>query len=89
MMIRHEFKTLPPKMYLMQIMNELSKFYIFLWENQNSQNKLLMSWPEVLKMYNKNNFRTNLRKLNSLGLLNFDEDKDTISIELVSFDEIN
>lgn len=88
MMIRQGFQELPPKMFLMQIMNDLTKAYCFLWEKKDKLNRIWMSWKDLSKYYNKNSFRTNLRKLNNEGLLNYDESDDGVTIELVGWDEV-
>jgi hypothetical protein len=86
-MIRQDFEALPPKMFMMQIMNEITKAYCFLWEKKDKMNRLYMSWKDLSKYYNKNFFRTSLRKLCGEGLLNYDELEEGIAIELVGWDD--
>ena len=91
MLIRQDFHTqhdLPPKMFLMQVMDDISKAYCFLWDNKNDDHQVQMSWKDLTKLYNKNNFRTTLRKLNNQGLLSYFESEDGVDIELVGWDEI-
>ncbi|CAB4132445.1 hypothetical protein UFOVP256_36 [uncultured Caudovirales phage] len=88
MMIRQDFDGLPPKMFMMQIMDDLTKAYCFLWEKKDKLNRIRMTWKDLSKYYNKNSFRTSLRKLNNEGLLNYDELDDGIAIELVGWDEM-
>lgn len=88
MMIRQDFEGLPPKMFMMQIMDDLTKAYCFLWEKKDKLNRIRMTWKDLSKYYNKNSFRTSLRKLNNEGLLNYDELDDGIAIELVGWDEV-
>lgn len=89
MMIRQDFSAeLPPKMFLMQIMDDLTKVYCFLWEKRDNFGKLRFEWKDISKHYNKNTFRTSLRKLNGKALLNYAESEDGISIEMVNWDEI-
>jgi hypothetical protein len=76
-------------MYLMQIMDALTKAYCFLWEKRDEFNRIRMTWKDISVYYNKNSFRSSLRKLNAEGLLSYHEIKDGIDIELVSFDEIS
>lgn len=88
MMIRQEFQQLPPKLFMMQILNDLPKVYIFLWEKKNKENIVQLTWKDLSRYYNKNTFRSNLRKLNNEGLLDYQETDRGISIELVGWDEI-
>lgn len=87
-MIRQDFEQFPPRMFLMQILDNLAKLYIFLWEKRDKRNKLFINWSDLARYYNKNTFRTGLRKLNTEGLLNYDESPDGVSIEMVGWDEM-
>lgn len=87
-MIRQDFDIMPPKMFLMQIIDNVSKVYLFLWEKKNKLNKISMTWKELAQYYNKNCFRTSLRKLCSEGLLSYSESLDGVAIELVGWDEM-
>lgn len=89
MIVRQDvFNELPPKMFLMQILDNLAKVYIFLWDRRDELNKIKMTWKELTKHYNKNSFRSSLRKLCTEGLLNYHETKTSISVELVGWDEM-
>lgn len=88
MIVRQNFQEMPPKAFMEQIMDSVCKAYCFLWERRDSLNRIIFTWPELQKYYNKNNFRTNLRKLNNEGLLSYDESEKGISIELVGWDEL-
>ena len=87
--IRHDFTDMPPREFLMQIMNELVKVYCWLWEKRNRVNRINMSWGEVTRLYHKNHFRTSLRKLHHAGLLSYAENIDGVEIEVVGWDEVN
>ncbi len=92
MMIRPDFtqeSQLPPRMFLEQVLNDLSKSYCFLWDKKNEQNIVDLTWKDIKKFYSKNSFRTNLRKLNNEGLLSYKESEDGIAIELVGWDNVN
>ena len=89
MIIHHGFDELPPKALLMQILDNKSKIYLFLWERKNEHFRCIFNWNELTKYFNKNTFRTNLRRLNEIGLISYHETENTITIELVSWDEIN
>jgi hypothetical protein len=69
-------------------MDNLAKAYCFLWDKKDSEYRIDMSWKELTRYYNKNAFRSNIRKLNNEGLLSYEESKDGISIELVGWDEV-
>jgi len=88
MMIRQDFSQLPPKLFLMQIIDNVSRIYIFLWGKKDNLNKIFMNWDDLSHYYNKNCFRTSLRKLNNSGLLSYEETEKGISIELVGWDEV-
>jgi hypothetical protein len=47
-----------------------------------------MTWKDLSRYYNKNNFRTNVRKLGNHGLLDYDESADGIHIELMTLEEL-
>ena len=89
MLVRQDFHNLPPRLFLEQIMDTLSKAYCFLWDNKNKKNMFKMTWKELSVYYNKNSFRTSVRKLNTEGLLSYEESKDGIAIELVGWDEVD
>ncbi len=88
MMIRQDFQELPPTDFLMQILDVKSKFYLFLWGKKDAENNIEFTWKEVSRYYNRNCFRTNLRKLNELGLISYEESDSGVSIELVGWDDI-
>lgn len=87
MIIRKDFQSMPPKPYLMQIMDEISKTYVLLWEKMDEKNKVNMTWDEVRYIQNKNTFRTCLRKLNNIGLLSYIDTSSDVTIELVAWDD--
>ena len=89
MIVNAGFQEMPPKMFLMQIMDEISKVYCFLWEKKDKKNIVKFTWKEIVKYYNKNHFRTSLRKLTNQGLLNYDEAKEGVKIELVSWEDMS
>jgi len=88
MIIRQDFQELPPKPFLDQIMDDLTKTYVFLWGRKDKANKFRITWKDLSKYYHKNAFRSSLRKLNDKALLNYDESDDGIAIELVGWDEV-
>lgn len=91
MLIRQDFQQqpqLPPRIFVEQIMDDVLKVYCFLWDHKDDENKFMMAWKELSMYYNKNNFRSCLRKLNTEGLLNYEETDEKISIELVGWDEL-
>lgn len=85
--IRQSFCELPPKAFLMQVIDPTSRLYVFLWERRDDFNKIILSWNEIGLHYNKNHFRTCLRKLNNAGLVtDFKESPFDISIEVIGWD---
>lgn len=89
MRIHQEFHELPPKALLMPILDTKATIYIFLWEHKNDAYQCEFEWKELSKHFNKNTFRTNLRKLNDIGLISYHETDKKISIELVSWEDLN
>lgn len=89
MMIRQDFQPLPPKEFMMHIMDSLMRTYVFLWDRKNDDNRVDMTWKDLSRYHNKNSFRTNLRKLCNEGLLSYQESDQAIFIELVGWDEIS
>ncbi|MFA7192410.1 MAG: hypothetical protein WC089_03885 [Candidatus Paceibacterota bacterium] len=47
-----------------------------------------MTWKDLTLYYNKNSFRTNLRKLVAEGLVSYEETPEGLSIEVVGWDEV-
>lgn len=88
MIVRQDFDALPPKPFLLQVLDTLARIYIFLWEKKDNLNRIKMTWKELTKYYNKNAFRSSLRKLCNEGLLNYSETKNNFTVELVGWDEI-
>ena len=84
----HEQPQLPPRLYMEQIMDGVSKAYCFLWDRKDDEYKIDMTWKYLSRYYNKNMFRSSIRKLNNEGLLSYEESDDGIHIELVGWDEI-
>ncbi len=91
MLIRQDFSEqdkLPPRLFMEQIMDGVVKVYCFLWDRKNEQNKFIMTWKDLSSYYNKNNFRSSLRKLNNESLLSYEESADGVSVDLVGWDEV-
>lgn len=86
-MIRQDFNPLPPRMYMEQVMDSVSKAYCFLWDMKTEDNIVDIKWKEICKFYSKKTFRTNIRKLTSQGLLSYNENREGMLIELVGWDE--
>jgi hypothetical protein len=87
-MLTQEFNPLPPRDFMIQILDPISSIYVFLWDLKDEDNRLTLSWKELSKYHNKNSFRSNLRKLNNKGLLQYQENDAHICIELVGWDDI-
>lgn len=90
-MIRQDInmpQDLPPKMFMMQVIDDMAKVYCFFWEKKDPDNQIDLTWKDIGKCYNKNNFRTCVRKLNNKGLLEYTESDEGVHIELTGWDEI-
>ncbi len=79
-----EIAEFPPKLFMLQVMNDLAKAYCFLWDRKDGSNCVEMTWKDLKRYYNKNSFRTNIRKLNTQGLLDYEESEAGITIELMT-----
>lgn len=89
MMVRQVFTNPPPMPFLNQILDIRAKIYLFLWERKNKLNQFNISWKELHHYYNKNTFRTNLRRLTDSGLISYEEDDQGVSVEIVGWDDID
>lgn len=89
MIIQPDFHEMPPRMFLEQIFDSLTKFYCFLWDKKDKLNRIKLTWKELSVYYNKNTVHTSLRKLNNEGLLSYSESDNGIDIELVGWDEVS
>ena len=87
MIVRQDFTQLPPKPFMLQVADPLVKTYVFLWDQKDETNKISMTWKDLTRYYNKNAFRTNMRKLNEHGLISYTESDNGISIEVTGWDE--
>lgn len=87
MVIRQDFNSLPPRPYLEQIMDSVSKSYCFLWDRKDKKNRVKMTWKDISPYFHKHAFRSNIRKLNNEGLLSYEESDHSILIELVGWDD--
>ena len=88
-MIHHDSNDMPPKMYMMQIIDSVSKLYIHLWDVKDEENRALLKWSDLDKLYHKNHFKSALRKLNNLGLLNYNEVELGVAVEMTAWDQMN
>ena len=85
MMIKQDFCTLPPKIYLMQLLSKEAKTYVYLWDRKDTANRLNLTWPDITLTYNRNSFRSCMRRLNNEGLLSYEESDAGVTIELVGW----
>ena len=88
LMIRQDFKDIPPMLFLIKILNTTSKVYLFLWKKKDSENRFYMTWKEITHYFNKNTFKTNLRNLTDVGLVSSKQNDDGVLVELVGWDDI-
>lgn len=87
MIVRQDFQEMPPKSFMMQVMDDISRVYCFLWDKRDPLNRIEFTWMELSSYYHRNFFRTKLRKLNEGGLLDFYESDEGITIELTGWDQ--
>lgn len=76
-------ENLPPENKILKIANNLVKIYIFIWKNKNESNILKLKWEEVIPFFNKNTFRTALRKISQENLIFYKETKDGVAISCI------
>ena len=84
----HALPALPPRGYLEQIMDNVTKTYCFLWDRKDSKNLVNVEWKELSLHFHKNSFKATLRRLNKEGLLSYQEHENGIRIELVAWDDV-
>jgi hypothetical protein len=87
MIVRQDFSSLPPKAYLMHVLDNTSKVYVFLWDTKDANDQVKIKWDQLTPYFHKAMFKSSLRKLNNEGLLSYKETPKGISIELVSWDD--
>ncbi len=92
MLIRQEFhcsqvQELPPKPFLMLVLEKASKLYVQLWARQDKAHRVRISSKE-LQGYSMLSLRASLRRLCEEGLLSYKETASGISVELVSWQEV-
>lgn len=80
--------ALPPRGYLEQIMDNVTKTYCFLWDRKDVHHKVNIEWKELSLHFHKNSFKATLRRLNKEGLLSYKEHENGIRIELVAWDDV-
>jgi len=88
MMIRQEFSKFPPTEFMMQILDNLAKTYVFLWQIKDREDRIDLTWKDITKYHNKNSFRSCLRKLNREGLLSYQESSDGVFVEMIGWEDI-
>jgi|GEM_PF-1900843 len=91
MVVRQDLDTvpsLPPRLFMEQIMDNVSKVYCFLWDHKDKNNKLRLSWDVIRAKYGKAVTMSSLRKLCAEGLLEYIKSEDGVTIELVGWDEV-
>ena len=76
-------KLLPPENKIQKIANNLIKIYFFLWKKKNESNILILKWDEILPFFNKNTFRTALRKISLENLIFYKETAEGVAIEII------
>jgi len=77
---------MPPRAFMEQIMDKLGKIYCFLWDLKDEDGKLYLRWVEITDVYQKNSFRSCLRKLKCHKLLTYKETDDGIRMEIFGWD---
>jgi len=83
-----DLPSLPPRVFMEQIMDKIASTYCLLWDRKNDQHRVSMTWHEISLHFHKNSFRATLRRLNKEGLLSYKESEDYVNIELVTWDDI-
>ena len=90
MICRQDFHAqMPPRPYMDMVMDTLSQVYCYLWDIKDAKNRVKLSWLDMSMRYNKNSFRSSLRKLSNSGLISYEETPDGIFIEMVGWDDLS
>ena len=90
-MIRQDMtdpQALPPRPFLEQVMDGVSKVYCWLWDKKDPECRYDGTWKEITQVHSKTAFKSSVRKLGAQGLLSFSEDEQGIHIELVGWDDV-
>ena len=80
--------TLPPRAFLEQVMDGVTRVYCWLWDHQDKESCIDATWGDVTKVHSKTAFRSSVRKLGNHGLLSCCEDDEGVHIQLVGWDEV-
>ena len=84
-----DFSPMPPKEYILQITDDLTTCYIYLWEQMRSDCHVVADWDELTLVFHKSTIKRTLRILGNAGLLNIHRlDDKGLAIELVGWDDI-
>ena len=87
----YQIEEMPPKPFLMQVLNHCSKaalLYIHLWEKRDKDNRVIMTKEDVSHIMHHSAFRDNLRKLNCEGLIDYSESLGGIWVEMVDWQDV-
>jgi hypothetical protein len=80
-------RPLPPREFLEQIMDTKSKIYCFLWDRKDEEGKLSLSWDELAYLFQKNSFRTCMRKMKDQKLLKYREHDAGVKVEMFNWND--
>ena len=75
-------QCMPPRAFMQQIMDKTSKLYCFLWDKKDEEGSMFLGWHEVVYLYQKNSFRSCMRKLKEQNLLTYRETDSGVKIKL-------
>jgi hypothetical protein len=69
-------KGMPPRQCMNQIMDPVSHVYCYLWDMKDAEWSIFLSWKDLVKVFQKNSFRTAVRKLQAKGLVKGSKDSE-------------
>jgi hypothetical protein len=80
--------SMPPRHCMDIIMDPVSHVYCYLWDMKDSEWSVFLSWKDLVKIYQKNSFRSCIRKLKAKGLVKGSkEEEEGVKVKLSPINE--
>jgi len=79
-----DFQELPPKKFMMQLLDSTAKAYIFLWNCKDRNYLVDMNWSTLRNYFDERAFKHSLKRLSNEDLLSYDQDREGFTAELVA-----
>lgn len=90
MRVKAEFRPIPPKEFILQITDEVTKGYMYLWDQMDDNFHVVLDWDIISLVYHKARMKKIMRVLGNAGLLYFHRvDHKGLDVELVGWDDVD